>query len=95
MNNYEGIFIVRPVPDKTEQDKILEEIKGVITKNKGTIEKCESWGKRRLTYLINKQSEGTYHILEFLLPGDLVSKIEGIFKINDSILRVLIIKKNS
>lgn len=95
MNSYEGVFIVRAVQDQTEQDKILEEIKGVITKNKGTIEKCEIWGRRRLTYLINKQSEGIYHVLEFLLLADLVSKIESIFKINDSILRVLIIKKES
>ncbi len=95
MNTYEGVFIVRAALDTDAQEKMLEEIKGVITKNKGEIIQVQNWGKRKLTYLIKKQSEGFYYIVDFKLIPTIVKKIENTYRLNDSILRVLILRKGS
>ena len=95
MNNYEAVFIFRANLDKDAQEKLIEEIKELIVKNKGEVEQVQSWGKRKFTFLIKKQSEGTYYLVLFKLASAAVKKIESIFKLNDSILRVLIIRKES
>ena len=91
--NYEAVFILRANLDKDAQEKLVEEIKGTIEKNKGEATQVQTWGKRKLTFLIKKQSEGTYYLVLFKLSPDMVKKVENVFKLNDSILRVLIIKK--
>ncbi|MBI4845372.1 MAG: 30S ribosomal protein S6 [Candidatus Omnitrophica bacterium] len=93
MNNYESVFIVKAALDSTAQEKLLEEIKNTITKNNGEITQVQPWGKKKLAYLIEKQSDGIYYFLEFKLIPALVKKIDNLFKLNESILRVMIIRK--
>ncbi len=95
MNNYEAVFIFRANLDNDTQEKLVNEIKEVITKHKGEVEDVQSWGKRKFAFLIKKQSEGIYYLVLFKLTSTVVKKIESIFKLNDSILRVLIIRKES
>lgn len=95
MNSYEAVFILRDNLDKEGQEKVIEDIKGVITKNKGEVEQLQAWGKRKFTFLIKKQSEGLYYLVLFKLVPAAVKKVESIFKLNDSILRVLIIARDA
>ncbi len=95
MNNYEAVFIFRANLDNDAQEKLINEIKEVIAKHKGEVEQVQSWGKRKFTFLIKKQSEGIYYLVLFKLTSTFVKKIENTFKLNDSILRVLIIRKES
>ncbi len=95
MNNYEAVFVFKANLDNDAQEKLVNEIKEVITKHKGEVEQVQSWGKRKFTFLIKKQSEGTYYLVLFKLNPAVVKKIENIFKLNDSILRVLIVRKES
>ena len=95
MNNYEAVFIFRANLDNDAQEKLVSEIKEVIAKHKGEVEQVQSWGKRKFTFLLKKQSEGIYYLVLFKLTSTVVKKIESIFKLNDSILRVLIIRKES
>ncbi|MDD5747338.1 MAG: 30S ribosomal protein S6 [Candidatus Omnitrophica bacterium] len=95
MNNYEGVFITRATLDKEAQDKLVEDIKGVITKNKGEIVQLQSWGKKKLTFLIKKQPEGVYYFTDFQLPPLALKKAETTYRLNDDILRFLIIRKTA
>ncbi|MCG2712585.1 MAG: 30S ribosomal protein S6 [Candidatus Omnitrophica bacterium] len=95
MNNYEAVFIFMANLDNDAQEKLVNEIKGIITKLKGEVEQVQSWGKRKFTFLIKKQSEGIYCLVLFKLSATVVEKIENIFKLNDSILRVLIVRRES
>ncbi|MBU4477727.1 MAG: 30S ribosomal protein S6 [Candidatus Omnitrophica bacterium] len=95
MNKYEGIFILKVSLDNDAQQKLVEEIKEIITKNKGEIEQVQSWGKRKLAYPIKKQSEGIYYLIDFKLLPEMVKKIESVLKLNELILRVMTIKKES
>ncbi len=93
MNNYEGVFILKASLDTESQEKLIEEIKSVITKNKGETEQVQSWGKKKLAYLIKKQPEGIYYLVNFKLAPAALKKVENTYKLNDLILRVLLVRK--
>ena len=59
MTKYECLFVLST---KTLDDAALEatteKFKDLITKNGGVIENVDVWGKRRLAYAINYETEG-------------------------------------
>ncbi|MBU0634805.1 MAG: 30S ribosomal protein S6 [Candidatus Omnitrophica bacterium] len=95
MNTYEAVVLVRANLDKEKQEKIDEDIQGVITKNKGQIGHFDNWGKRKLAYTLSKQNEALYYFIEFDILPQVVAKIENAYKLKDEILRVLIVRKES
>ena len=93
MNNYEGLFIIKP--DLNEESvkgvhKILGEL---VAKSGGTVKKEEIWGKRALAYPVMKFKEGSYYKLDFEAPGDAVSKVEAACKLNADIIRLMISRR--
>ncbi|MEE9499897.1 MAG: 30S ribosomal protein S6 [Candidatus Omnitrophota bacterium] len=92
MKEYEALFIIDP-----DKEKSLKEITGAIatciTKNRGKINKEESWGKQKLAYAIKKQSEGIYYKLDFSIDPSEVSALNNSYKLNANILRTMITAK--
>jgi small subunit ribosomal protein S6 len=92
MRRYELIFIVQQDLTEEEVKAITERYLQIITAQKGTIIKTEDWGKRRLAYDINKQSKGSYVLVDFYGPGSMIKETERNLKIDDKILKFLTIK---
>jgi len=86
------IFIVHPDLGEEEVQTLTERYLQIITGQQGTIIKTENWGKRRLAYDIEKQSKGTYVLVDFYGPGTMIREIERNLKIDDKILRYLTVK---
>ena len=93
MNNYEGVFIVDPELKQEDQTKIETWIKDAISKQKGVVENLENWGKKRLAYRIRKKREGVYLLVNFQAPADIITGLERAYKLNESIFKLMIIKK--
>lgn len=93
MNRYEGVFIFKPDLNAEGLDKALGQVKDVIEKHKGSQDEIKEWGKQRMTYLIKKQKEGFYYLINFHIDPDAISKIKRSFGLNESILRVLLVKQ--
>ncbi|MCH4167271.1 MAG: 30S ribosomal protein S6 [Megasphaera sp.] len=91
MNKYEVMFIAKPL-EEAEVDPIVEFISNLITKNGGNIEKVDRWGKRHLAYLVQKQAEGYYVLINFEADPTVIKEIDRVIKIRDEILRHLIVK---
>ncbi len=53
----------------------------------------DEWGKRKLAYLINKESEGYYVLFDFESTAEFPAELDRIFKITEGVMRSLIIKK--
>ena len=51
------------------------------------------WGKRRLAYRIKKKQEGSYFVVNFQLDSKQTKKLEQTLRLNDHILRFLIVDK--
>ena len=94
MKKYESMFIIKP--DLSEDDKkaLFNQISDVIVKNKGSIIQAGVWSERRkMCFSINKYDEGTYYLVNFsLLAPSVITEIKQAYKLNENIIRVLILK---
>ena len=65
MRIYEELFIVKPDAPEEEVDPFVEQIKHLITNGKGTVDKADKWGVRKLAYRVQKYNEGIYVLIQF------------------------------
>ena len=93
MNSYEGMIILKPDLAKENLDKVLTQIKDIFDKNKSSVDELKEWSKQNLTFPIKKYKEGLYYLANFHVDPSAISKIRKSFGLNESILRVLLIKK--
>ena len=93
MNKYELTIIVRPDLEKEALTAEFDQVKELITKFGGTIDKVDDWGKRKLAYEINKVNEGFYNFIEFTADANVPAEIESRIRIKENILRYLIIRQ--
>lgn len=76
-----------------------EGIKALITKfnelieSNGTIDSYNEWGKRKLAYAIEDETEGFYVLYNFTSKPDFPAELDRIIKITDGVLRSLITVK--
>jgi small subunit ribosomal protein S6 len=92
MNFYENILILSPDLDDKELESAVERVKNIVIKSGGEILKSENWGRRKLAYNLKKQDKGVYYLLVFKSPPEVVSEIERLYKVFDSLLKFLVIK---
>ena len=64
--HYELMIILAPDLEERTITPSLEQFLTVIRNSGGTVEKVDVWGRRRLSYEINKNFEGIYAIVELL-----------------------------
>ena len=91
--SYETVMILSTKDrDEAEVTSLCEKFKKLISDN-GTIVSVDEWGKRRLAYPINYETEGYYVLINFTCDANFPAELDRVYKINDGILRSLIIKK--
>jgi len=90
--NYETVMVISMKQGEEGIQAIVEKFKALIEKH-ATLLNVDEWGKRRLAYLINKESEGYYVLMNFESEAEFPSELDRVYKITDGVLRSLIIKK--
>jgi len=93
MENYEGIFIIRPEIKDEDVKNVFKIISDSVTKHGGMVKKEEPWGKRSLAYPVKKAKEGHYFKLDFSVPTSAVTKLEEAYRLNNDILRTMITRR--
>ena len=89
---YEAGVIFSVAESEEATAALKEKINDLIAKN-GTIESIDDWGKRRLAYPINDETEGYYVFFTFESEAQFPAELERIAKITDGVLRAIVIKK--
>lgn len=74
---------------ETLKSKFLELIKA-----NGTLGEVEEWGKRKLAYPINYETEGYYIVAQFECKENFPAELDRIINITDGVLRSLIVAKS-
>lgn len=93
MNRYELTYIIDTALEESARKELIEKFNELIASNGGEVEKVdETWGKRRLAYAINDKTEGHYVLVTLKAPSELPREIERNMRINEKILRCLVIK---
>ena len=93
MHNYETIMIISSKITDEEVQKTISTIKELIEKN-GELKTVEEWGKRKLAYPIQKQTEGYYVLIEFSSNSEFIDELERIYNITDEVIKHIVVKKD-
>lgn len=89
---YESILVLSTKSGEDAIKATIEKFSALISKN-GTLDSVDEWGKRRLAYEINYETEGYYVMFNFTCAPDFPAELDRVYKISDGILRSLIVKK--
>lgn len=91
MRTYEALYIIRPDLEDDAVQTVAQGVEKLITGDGGAIVRSEIWGKRRLAYEVKKFSEGVYVLVRFESQQKLVDILERHFRLNDDIIRFLVV----
>ena len=89
MAKYETMLITSAALDEEASSALIGKFKSLIEAN-GTIDSVDDWGKRRLAYPIEDETEGVYTVIKFTSEPDFPAELDRILGITDGIMRRLI-----
>ena len=92
MRVYEELFILKPDTVEEEVDGFVEQIQHVITNGKGTVDKTDKWGVRKLAYRVQKYNEGLYVLIQFSSTPDLVKEVERRLRVSDAVIKFITVR---
>ncbi|WP_071434506.1 30S ribosomal protein S6 [Angelakisella massiliensis] len=92
LSSYETVMVLSTKNGEEATAALVEKFKNLISAN-GTIESVDEWGKRRLAYDINYESEGYYVLVNFTSEPSFAAELDRVYKITDGVLRSLIVAK--
>jgi small subunit ribosomal protein S6 len=93
LNSYEALFIIKPDLKEEGIDEAVKSIGEEITKREGQIKETQNLGRRPLAYNIDKYKEGIYILVNFDAPAGIIKPLKDAYKLNNSLLRNLVLKK--
>lgn len=93
MRRYELMLVFRPDAPDERLSAIIDRTTRQMTAAGGQIVKVAPWGRRRLAYPIDRQREGSYHIIVFEAPAEAIGELERSLLITEEVLRHLIVRQ--
>lgn len=94
MQSYETMFIVDPTLDDEATDAAIAKFESLIKKHKGSIDKVDRWGKKRLAYEIRGHNEGYYVVINFSADAGTVAELDRVLHITDQVIRSMVIRSD-
>ncbi len=91
-NKYEVALVLSVANGEETVNALKEKFNDLIAKN-GTVENVDEWGKRRLAYPINDETEGYYVFTTMTSEPSLPAELERIAGITEGVLRIMVIRK--
>ncbi|MDD6920344.1 MAG: 30S ribosomal protein S6 [Eubacteriales bacterium] len=92
MINYEVLFVIDASVEDSQKETLVNAVQGIISEH-GEVTNIDVWGMRKLAYPIQKKNEGYYVLIDFKAGADLPKELDRRLKINDSIVRHMIVNK--
>lgn len=92
MRDYELVVLI-PATDNAEST--LEQVKKTVEQNNGKVVKVNNWGRKPLAYPIAKQIEAGFFNVDVALPAESVSGLNLMLRVNENLLRHLLLRKES
>ena len=91
---YEIMYIIRPNIDEEAKTALIERFDAILKDNGAEVIESKDWEKRRLAYEMNGYREGIYHIVK-VSSATAVNEFDRLAKINDDIIRHMIVKEEA
>src|SRR5215218_10113611 len=93
MRHYEVMVILDPSLDERTIAPSLDTFLNVIRTTAGNVESLNVWGKRRLSYQIQKNSEGIYAVINLNSTPDAVKELDRQLSLQETVLRTKVLRR--
>ena len=90
MQKYEAMVVISTKQEEDVIKGLIEKFTSLISEN-GTLVSVDEWGKKRLAYMINKETEGYYVLYTFEAKSEFPAELSRRLKITEGLLRSMII----
>ena len=91
--HYELTYIISTTIAETEHPAIKLSVEKILSEHKVGITDQQDLGKKKFSYAIDKVRHGFYQSIEFNAMPDTIITITAALKLNNNVLRFLIISK--
>ncbi len=92
MRQYELMIILEPGLEERTVQPSIEQFLKVVKTGGGTVQKVDVWGRRRLSYEIDKKSEGIYAVIDLTAEPDTVRELDRQLNLNEGVLRTKVVR---
>ena len=89
------MLIVNPNAEDERRSEIVDRLKATVEKDKGTVVGIDDWGKKKLAYEIDRETEGVYSVITFTATPQTLAEIERVLGITDEVLRFMTTRQKS
>ena len=91
MRHYELMVILDPDLEERTVTPSLETYLKIIKDAGGTVDKLDVWGRRRMTFEINKKAEGIYAVVDMHCGPEAIKELDRQLNLNESVLRTKVV----
>src|SRR5262245_38932270 len=92
MRLYDIVVLVTPDLNEEHAAKVTADYRKILSDGGGEIVKDEPWGRRRLSFPIERKREAYYHYFQVSAEPALVAETERRLKLSDQVLRHLAVR---
>lgn len=90
---YEVAMVLDPNLADSEIERFMHSLRQLFAKQEADITNEDIWGRRPTAYKLKGNSEGYYLIFDIKIPPQKVGALENELKLNETVIRHLIVVK--
>ena len=92
MRRYELMIILDPELEERTVAPSIDQFLNVVRQGGGSVEKVDIWGRRRLSFEINKKAEGIYAVVDLTAEPATVKELDRQLNLNEAVLRTKVLR---
>lgn len=92
MRHYELMVILDPDLEERTIAPSLDTFLNVVRQGGGNVDKVDVWGRRRLSFEIDKKAEGIYAVIDLQAEPATMKELDRQLNLNESILRTKVMR---
>jgi len=89
------MYILKPNLEDEKRNELIKRFSDIIEKNGGKVLDVDEWGVKKMAYAINYITDGYYILTHFEANPDLPLELERNFKINEDVMRFLVLRQDN
>ena len=90
----ELMFIADPELDERGLKKLTEQYLEIVTKEGGSVDGTDYWGRRKLAYEIQGNTEGNYVVVNYTAEPATSDELDRLLNLSESVIRTKILRKD-
>lgn len=84
-------MILPPDVEEPAVGEAVDRISRILAEGGGELGKVDRWGRKRLAYEIERQSEGYYVVVEFRAEPSALKELDRVLSLADDVLRFKVV----